>query len=469
MKKSTVGRPLLAAVLLAGCNGSVAPPEEPIASMDAGVRGRSAPAPVAAGTIPFMRADYAIVNTGGSVTLTRHGNPADLRSFANPALLKFLDKHVSFDSAGTPGQVYRMYRAAFKRVPDEAGLGFWMAAAEAGMPLNTIAAQFAASKEFTDLYGAGISHSAAIKLMYNNVLGRDPDQGGLDYWLGAMAAGYTLPQLLVFFADSAENQQAVAAAIANGIDYIHPQLERPAGWDFAYEDYLSANKIYGYDQAFAPLHPVRHGMQSERFELRAGDCGGGDCARADGNRERTEFGQQGVQNLEGDEYWYGWSFYVAPDYKDSGNLSGTSRTVTMAQFHQKPADTTGNWYPAFMFGKLHGGAFSVRTFPTDPRMVHRTYELIQHAAFAGRWHDVVVQAKWTVNADGFLRVWINDELKVDYAGATRSPGKDYVYFKYGLYRSSTPDDPLGAVMYYDELRRGRSRAEVDIRIIEKKQ
>ena len=51
------------------------------------------------------------------------------------------------------------------------------------------------------------------------MLDRIPDQGGYDFWLGAMGRGATRADILVSFSESPENIANVADLIANGIQY----------------------------------------------------------------------------------------------------------------------------------------------------------------------------------------------------------------------------------------------------------
>jgi len=50
-------------------------------------------------------------------------------------------------------------------------------------------------------------------------------------------------------------------------------------------------------------------------------------------------------------------------------------------------------------------------------------------------------------------------LAVDYRGYTRTPGNDDIYFKYGIYRHASN---VSTVIYYDEIRRGKNREDVEI-------
>ena len=126
---------------------------------------------------------------------------------------------IALDIDGDAGQAYRLYKAAFNRSPDTAGLGYWIANLDQGMSLRLVSTAFIGSAEFQALYGVDTSDSELIELLYNNVLSRDPDADGLDYWQGQLTAGLSHADLLVNFSESDENQENVIALIGNGIAY----------------------------------------------------------------------------------------------------------------------------------------------------------------------------------------------------------------------------------------------------------
>lgn len=127
----------------------------------------------------------------------------------------FEDATLAFDH--TSAQAYRLYQAAFARTPDTGGLSHWVAAMDDGVGLHTVASSFLGSVEFHHLYGANPAPHDFVALLYQNVLGRLPDQSGYDFWLGRMDAGETREAVLVAFSESAENQANVAVDIAGGI------------------------------------------------------------------------------------------------------------------------------------------------------------------------------------------------------------------------------------------------------------
>lgn len=136
--------------------------------------------------------------------------------------LSFQDRTVALDIEGNAGQAYRIYQAAFDRQPDETGLGFWIDALDRGLgDLDWVARNFIQSNEFRQMYGdpATVTNETFLDLLYANVLNRDPDQGGLTFWLGRMNGGMTRDRVLVEFSESAENKANVIGAIDNGIEY----------------------------------------------------------------------------------------------------------------------------------------------------------------------------------------------------------------------------------------------------------
>ena len=167
-------------------------------------------------------------------------------------------------------------------------------------------------------------------------------------------------------------------------------------------------------------HPVRAGEQSVRFEVRDGDCGKDPDGWSDckGDRERHELSVAGKKDLMSKgEYWFSWSIYFPTDHQNLYPLSNN-----YGQFHQKKGE------PVFMFKELRGGYSVVRTIGDVDYDERR---LIRNDDMSGKWHDILINAKWSKKDDGFFKVWVNDKLKYDYKGPTKT--KKYVYEKFGIY------------------------------------
>ena len=209
------------------------------------------------------------------------------------------------------------------------------------------------------------------------------------------------------------------------------------------------NTSYGYAVIEDPTGSAPTELV-ERFEVRPGDCGSNsgwsDCAN---DRERSELSEKNKRSTLGTASWYGWSFYVPEDYV---NIFPTK--VALGQFHQEGS------HPVWMFQNSSGG------YHLDDQVYGRTrryYELINENDLRGKWHRIEVHAKWSKKEDGFFKVWVNGEQKVDYSGQTMTGTK--TYFKYGVYRSFMSryknakggNEVPGQLVYYTNVRRANSR------------
>ena len=106
------------------------------------------------------------------------------------------------------GQMFRVYNAAFARFPDSDGLEYWIDKNSSGENSNRqVADSFLGSEEFKSTYGEDVDTGTYVNNLYKNILGRDADQGGYDYWVEQLDSGQeNRGELLLGFAESIENQ-----------------------------------------------------------------------------------------------------------------------------------------------------------------------------------------------------------------------------------------------------------------------
>jgi hypothetical protein len=147
-------------------------------------------------------------------------------SLINVERVHFDDAWVALDIDGDAGQLFRLYSAAFGRPSDEVGMGFWIWRMETGSSLSTVAQEFMTGQaEFDKMYGVNPTDQTFVTKLYNNVLHRDPDSEGFQYWLNTLASNSNpnktevRAQVLIDFADSLENQVNVADNFKVGIDF----------------------------------------------------------------------------------------------------------------------------------------------------------------------------------------------------------------------------------------------------------
>lgn len=261
----------------------------------------------------------------------------------------------------------------------------------------------------------------------------------------------------------------------------------------------------GYTRLFSPAvhafrfstmgEPVRRGVMSERFELREGDCGGSDCGNA---RARAEIAQdKAVTKARLDrDIWYGWSFYnasmgavtrerslgtVLGQWKLEGDQPSSFRLVQVA---------TGDGDMARCNAAVctQGGGLGDDVMLELDEMAQaaswgaaqnqgRVCRLFSLEANRGRWVDIVVNTNFGTDSYGYVRVWVNGELRCNYQGqvvsprAARAPGPGPTDRR-GIFNSYTErwTKAFGAapkptlIAYYDEFLSGAARADVDTRL-----
>lgn len=164
--------------------------------------------------------DFRIAITDAGVQVVDSTGTQGSDTLFNIERLQFNDLTVSLDLNGQAAQAYRVYRAAFDRGADDAGLGYWVKQMEAGVSLSSIAQAFIDSKEFQESYGANPSHRDMVAQFYTNVLHRAPDSDGLDFWVNALDSGaIDAAAALVGFSESAENVAQLISVNSQGIFY----------------------------------------------------------------------------------------------------------------------------------------------------------------------------------------------------------------------------------------------------------
>lgn len=168
------------------------------------------------------RSNYSVtVSADGFYVLLRDQVGADeQRMLSINATLQFSDVSLAFTgNDGDAAKVSRLFRAALGRDGDAAGVGYWMHALSNGGTLTSLAKLFIGSSEFKSRYGSSTSGPDLVRLMYANVLAREPDAAGLQYWTTYLANN-SPEALLVQFSESAELKTRLAPIFAAGIAFL---------------------------------------------------------------------------------------------------------------------------------------------------------------------------------------------------------------------------------------------------------
>lgn len=124
--------------------------------------------------------------------------------------------------APTIGQVKRLYRTILGRDAELAGLEYWMGRIAAGASYQDLAWAFLASQEWQNSVGAGLTDDEYLTRLYRQAFDREPDDAGLAYWrddvLGAGAPQYSIVR---WFAESQEQKNATAPIEELTLNILH--------------------------------------------------------------------------------------------------------------------------------------------------------------------------------------------------------------------------------------------------------
>jgi hypothetical protein len=166
-----------------------------------------------------VRDDYTITKTNEGYVLIDNNGIMATQTATRVKRIFFNDVIVELDVGGNAGKAFRLYQAAFDRKPDRDGIVFWSGVMDLGNSPVVVAAEFLKSAEFKSLYGSTTSNTQLITLLYQHVLHRAPDPGGLAFWKAILDKDpAATAQVLVEFSESAENKDQTADSVKNGID-----------------------------------------------------------------------------------------------------------------------------------------------------------------------------------------------------------------------------------------------------------
>lgn len=129
---------------------------------------------------------------------------------------------MALDISTARADVAKIYIAAFDRVPDSAGLDFWVNSYMAGTDtLSTIAQKFTASTEYVAAYPSYLTNTEYVARIYTNVFNRAADTDGQTFWVNHLVAGtLTRGTLMKAMVDAAAaNSSTDGAMLANQAEY----------------------------------------------------------------------------------------------------------------------------------------------------------------------------------------------------------------------------------------------------------
>ncbi len=167
------------------------------------------------------------------------------------------------------------------------------------------------------------------------------------------------------------------------------------------------------------------GKTSIRFESNHGECGEepkhSDC---DTDRERTELYYKKKSPKK--EIWYRFYIYLPKDYN-----SVAPAKMSLIQFSIEDPFAV-----LVMFNQTHAGLTFKRHFALHRDPNENTYIVLKpNEELFGSWTEIIFNSNWHPDpTKGFMKVWIDGKLKVDFKGRSYGKGKKFS-LRYGLYAS----------------------------------
>ncbi len=109
-----------------------------------------------------------------------------IRAFSPADTIEALITRTDFTTEDA--DVLRLYLAFFDREAEIGGANYWLGVSAQGNSIDAISSQFAISAEFENTYGSA-DNNRYLEILYQNVLGRQPDAAGFNYWLAFLDSG----------------------------------------------------------------------------------------------------------------------------------------------------------------------------------------------------------------------------------------------------------------------------------------
>ncbi len=139
----------------------------------------------------------------------------------------------SNDNTTAVDPVTRLYQAYFLRTPDPGGLTYWIGQRRGGRGLRSISDFFARSAEFTNRYGT-LTNAAFVDLIYQNILGRPGDAGGVAFWNAELDSGRRSRGLVMIgFSESSEYGAKTADTVDVAVLHVLLLGRRPTPGELA--------------------------------------------------------------------------------------------------------------------------------------------------------------------------------------------------------------------------------------------
>jgi hypothetical protein len=141
------------------------------------------------------------------------GNGGNLSFIGGAQAIVLTDATLSVGRDTNQATVQRLYEGLLGRGNDSGGISNFDAQLSAGVSKATIATDFLNSAEYVAIHGTQ-TNAQFVASLYQGLLGRSADQAGAAFWTGQLAQGGSRGSVAVAIVDSNESKAALAPTTA---------------------------------------------------------------------------------------------------------------------------------------------------------------------------------------------------------------------------------------------------------------
>jgi len=158
--------------------------------------------------------DWSVSKSGSKLVITSTSGAQNGAELQNVNFIQFGDGTVnsqfSVVAVNDEGDanVARLYQSVLDRSADEGGVQYWLAQYKSGVSQQAITNAFLAAPESTLL--STQTNAQFINQSYDNAFGRTPDAAGFEYWLNALNNGLSRSAFVDAVTESAEAETTIS-------------------------------------------------------------------------------------------------------------------------------------------------------------------------------------------------------------------------------------------------------------------
>ncbi len=162
------------------------------------------------------QADYTVSQDRGLTLVTSKADPSQVTELVNVEHMAFADATVDVVTPDSVAWISALYTQVLGREADLGGIQFYVGQVQRGISAGDIAVSFLTSPEAI-AHGTGVTFASdiSVETLYRVLLGREPDAGGLAYHQNNLANGVSIGQVANHFLASPELMGVHAATDLN--------------------------------------------------------------------------------------------------------------------------------------------------------------------------------------------------------------------------------------------------------------